>query len=1047
MPQAIPIIIAAVIAGGTAFAAGATITAALWIAGGTLVMGLASYLLAPKLKPGDFGSVSTGFGADARNRTTPINAAEVEWRVLYGDVRISGAIIFWEATEDNTYHHVIMAIAAHEIQSIGTIYFDGEPIHSSYLDADGNVVQGKYKDVCRIRKHLGAIDQAADAKLLLEVPYLTSAFRLQGTAYIYFRFKTGIDKFPNGLPNIEMEAQGAKCYDPRTDTTYWTPNTALCIREYMTNAYYGRNADAERINDTYTISEANICDEFVATVAVPSNVIGLDDALDALVLGGDVCPYQTGDRVQLTTSGTLPAGLSPSTNYYVIVLHRITAAADTYTDTVKIRLASTYLNALAGTQIAFGVDGTGSHTVTKNAEPRYTCNGVIFVNRGWRDSVTDLLTSMGGTIQMENGKWVMQAAAWRAPTISYDEGDLRDNIKAQTKHSRDVRFNAIKGSYVSPLNFGSPQPYPAVLSEVYKTEDNNARVFSTLDLAFTTRASTAQRLAAISLRRHRQQVTVDAKLNIVGLVSRCGDVINLSVSRWGFVDETFEIISLGLVSYADDTGAPLFGTNLLLRQTAAEIYEYDPNNEEVAIFPSPLSNLPKAFSVLPPTNLTLTSGDDELFIKADGTVVTRLRISWTASTDAFVRYYEAQIRKSGTMDWQPTSAPGLATQVFVWEVEEGVRYDVQIRAVNGLGIPSIWVQQFDYLIVGKNAPPPTPTAFAIERLSDGTRRFTFDLNPMPADVRAGGGYEIRYYVGTTSDWDAMTPLHAGILVSSPYETNSLAAGMYTFAVKAVDSSGNRSLLPRIITAVLGDPRLRSVLYDQEDAPTWFGTKVDCFVDTDGVLRSTSLETWDDLPDEWDDVPDEWNVIVAQNLTISYTTEVIDLGFDASFTPLVSAITQGTQGFEWKTGTTVDGTVTGSFGAIPPQATGVRYIQIKITINHATEPWMSSLTTVIDAETFVEDFNDVNTATETADWFESIGVGHFKIGSREGEIAVVTKAAIVAIQNVGPGFTWELISKAELVNGFAAAEFRLYDATNTLADAVIDLELKGAKGTV
>jgi hypothetical protein len=50
-----------------------------------------------------------------------------------------------------------------------------------------------------------------------------------------------------------------------------------------------------------------------------------------------------------------------------------------------------------------------------------------------------------------------------------------------------------------------------------------------------------------------------------------------------------------------------------------------------------------------------------------------------------------------------------------------------------------------------------------------------------------------------------------------------------------------------------------------------------------------------------------------------------------------------------------------------------------------------------------------------------------------------------LQNVGPGWSVELISKSEVVNGFPAAEFKIYDASDTLADAVIDVELKGPKG--
>lgn len=97
--------------------------------------------------------------------------------------------------------------------------------------------------------------------------------------------------------------------------------------------------------------------------------------------GTDVCTWTstanipsnilTGTRVQLTTTGTLPAGLALATDYYVIRL----------TDTT-FSLASSFANAIAGTDIDITDAGTGTHTVNWLL-PRYT-NGAglnaIFFN-------------------------------------------------------------------------------------------------------------------------------------------------------------------------------------------------------------------------------------------------------------------------------------------------------------------------------------------------------------------------------------------------------------------------------------------------------------------------------------------------------------------------------------------------------------------------------------------------------------------------------------------------------------------------------------------
>ena len=100
-----------------------------------------------------------------------------------------------------------------------------------------------------------------------------------------------------------------------------------------------------------------------------------------------------------------------------------------------------------------------------------------------------------------------------------------------------------------------------------------------------------------------------------------------------------------------------------------------------------------------------------------------------------------------------------------------------------------------------------------------------------------------------------------------------------------------------------------------------------------------------------------------------------------------------------------------------------------------------MTTLIDGEVVIEEREDVNTASETASWFASVAAGHFKIGAEKA--AAITQASLV-LQNVGAGWTWELISKSATVGGNPAAEFKVYNGSGTLADATGDVTIKGPK---
>lgn len=81
--------------------------------------------------------------------------------------------------------------------------------------------------------------------------------------------------------------------------------------------------------------------------------------------GTDVCTHTNINlmpltRVQLTTTGTLPAGLALATNYFVIKVTDLTC-----------RFATSYANAVAGTFIDITDAGTGTHTIN-TVLPRYT---------------------------------------------------------------------------------------------------------------------------------------------------------------------------------------------------------------------------------------------------------------------------------------------------------------------------------------------------------------------------------------------------------------------------------------------------------------------------------------------------------------------------------------------------------------------------------------------------------------------------------------------------------------------------------------------------
>jgi hypothetical protein len=220
--------------------------------GVSLVTSWALSALAPKPSLGAFSASSRGLLVNQKDGIAPHD-------FVYGEVRKGGTVTYYETTgSNNKFLHQIIVLAGHEVDAIGDIYLNDEVVT---LDGNGFVTSAPWNSKIRINKHLGTAGQTVDADLLAESQQITSDFRGRGLAYIYVRHEFDQDVFANGLPLITAVVRGKKVYDPRTTSTAYSNNAALCVRDYI-NASYGLNDD--QIDETAFSAAANICDENVA---------------------------------------------------------------------------------------------------------------------------------------------------------------------------------------------------------------------------------------------------------------------------------------------------------------------------------------------------------------------------------------------------------------------------------------------------------------------------------------------------------------------------------------------------------------------------------------------------------------------------------------------------------------------------------------------------------------------------------------------------------------------------------------------------------------
>lgn len=691
-------------------------------------------------------------------------------------------------------------------------------------------------------------------------------------------------------------------------------------------------------------------------------------------------------------------------------------------------------------------------------QARYTCDGVIDLDEKPIEIMEDLLSAGAGALSYSQGRYHLFAGAYLAPTVALTADDLAGPIEVQTRVERRELFNAVRGTFVDPDEGYQPTDFPPRENATYEAEDGGQQIFRDVELPFTQDRVRAQRIAEIHLRKSRQGVTLRFPAKLRALDLAVFDTVAVTLdgagADLGWNAKVFRVMAWRF--------SPSGGVDLTLQEEAASSWDWDAGTA-ITHDPAPDTGLPDPFTVAPITGLGFESGNDQLLVGGDGTVISRIKATWTAPADIFVTQggqIEFQYRDAAlAVDWddgntQSLLVPGAVTSAFLSPVRDGATYLVRARAVNQLGVTSAaddatWEPTLEHRVIGKTEAPPKPDSFAVARQADGTRLYQVEQASVPADVRVGGGWRIRTALGVTSDWDAMSALHSGLLTAFPFESNELAAGSYTFAVKTVDSSGNESAEALFTQATLGDPRLRSVLLSRLEHDLGFpGEKTDCFVDGDGTLRSVGLGGWSALPASWSALPESWSAILPSPSEIKYRVE-LDLGANLSFTPLVTVDAGGAVTVLMRTGSDGDSPqVSGSQQALGP-VTAQRYIEIEVTVASEGSPseptYIMALTILLDGETRVEDINDVDTSGVDTGIFERIATGHFRLASSE--LTAITQAQITAIQNIGPGYSWELLSKSAAAfgsPGTLAAEFKLYDSSGAPADALIDAQLKGPK---
>ena len=662
-----PAAIVAVAAGAAATAAtGLAVGAGLVVAGGigasiigavasTVVGSVLSSALTPSQQQTAV-QAATGIQVNAESQSAPLYT-------VYGETRIGGTVqVVGASGTNNEYLHLIIAHCEGEVDSASMLYLGDLP----YTDS-------KFSGLVHWEFFNGTDNQAA-CTTLAGVNGWDAAHRLRGVAYSYVRLTYKQESF-NGIPQITVKLKGRRVYDPRNGTTAWSANPALCLRDYLINARFGRGIPASLIDDASIISAANTCDS-------------------------------------------------------------------TYTDT----------------------DG-GSRKL-------HTCNGVTNPDTSTLENVRGMMTTCRGRLVYSARGYSLIVDKARASTFAFTPDNIVGAWSISLPGKRTMR-NKVVGAWVNPADLYKEDLYPAE-STAFRALDNGVMLESRIELPFTQNTHEAQMLCERELRQSRIGIQVSFRAFMSALKCEVGDVVTITHPTPGWTAKPFDVTRITLLS--DD-------------EVQVECREYDSVIYDPHVLTAPRTTyttlLPDPRQVPAFDTLGITSGTDTLQRMSDGTIVSRMLLSWSPPTNMYLDagQVEVQYSEAGSGYWHSTYHDPMIGRAYISPAKDGAWYIVKVRWVNEFGVTGEW-QQVEHQVVGKTAPPSDVAVFTANAISD---RIVLSWDSIPdADLSE---YEIRQ----GNDW--LTGVLIGRTKSTTFKALANFAGSRQWWIAAIDTSGNYSLLP------------------------------------------------------------------------------------------------------------------------------------------------------------------------------------------------------------------------------------------------------------
>lgn len=274
----------------------------------------------------------------------------------------------------------------------------------------------------------------------------------------------------------------------------------------------------------------------------------------------------------------------------------------------------------------------------------------------------------------------------------------------------------------------------------------------------------------------------------------------------------------------------------------------------------------------PPTNLGLETSA-EILLLSDGTLLPRIKVTWTPSVDARTLGYDLQFKKSSESVWSsmpPVLGQASDTAWVFGGLKDSTTYDVRLRAAGAARQVSDWVTIEDFVVVGKVDVPADVQGFTAAQ-NGVLVVFQWEL----LTALNISGYEIRYNPQTALDpydWDSATPL-TRVTKGTQITTAKLPPGDWVTLIKAVDTTGQYS--ENAASSAVTVENLNQVIAVSQESPDYLGTASGFVRHPDGFLIPASTKLASELTQS-----ELFESFVPYPVEVCvYESREVDIGFD------------------------------------------------------------------------------------------------------------------------------------------------------------------------